>query len=581
MTLSPSFTVAQHTTDAVVVGGGHNGLVAAAYLGRLGLRVTVLERLGHLGGATVSDQLFPGVEANLSRYSYLVSLLPYSIVRDLELDLELRSRPVASYTPVLRGGRADGFFVGRATGQQPGRSPAESFRRLTGSDREWDRWREFYGQIEQAARVLAPTLLDPLIGRGQAEKLLRRAVGGRFWADFVERPIGEVIERTFTDDEVRGIVLTDALIGTQSHAHDPKLRQNRCFMYHVIGNGDGEWRVPVGGMGAVSGALIRSAAKAGVRFVTGAQATRIDSDGAGATVSYTTAEGATQINTRYVLVNAAPPVLDRMLGRPPRATAAGSQLKINMVLDRLPRLRSGMPAEQAFAGTLHLAESYSELRGAYEQSERGEIPDPLPSEIYCHTLTDQTILSPAAAARGTHTLTLFGLHTPPAVFAAPGATELAVQRALAGLNQHLEEPVESCLALDSSGQPCLEARTPLDLETELAMPGGNIFHGDLTWPWAEDSAQIGTWGVETELANVFLCGAGAIRGGAVSGIPGRAAVFAVIQDLQRRKPPKRTGRAGAGDKPANGRRGPVGPFDESGGPGADPVSPFRPGPAKR
>lgn len=336
MTLSPSFTVAQHTTDAVVVGGGHNGLVAAAYLGRLGLRVTVLERLDRLGGATVSDQLFPGVEANLSRYSYLVSLLPYSIVRDLELDLELRSRPVASYTPVLRDGRADGFFVGRTAQPQPGLSPAESFRRLTGSDREWQRWQEFYGGIEKAARVLAPTLLDPLIGRGQAEKLLRRAVGGRFWADFVERPIGEVIERTFADDEVRGIVLTDALIGTQSHAHDPRLKQNQCFMYHVIGNGDGEWRVPVGGMGAVSGALIRSAAKAGVTFVTGAEATRIESDGEGATVSYTTADGETQISSRYVLVNAAPPVLDRLLGRPPRDTAVGSQLKINMVLDRLP-----------------------------------------------------------------------------------------------------------------------------------------------------------------------------------------------------------------------------------------------------
>ncbi|HEV2640865.1 MAG TPA: NAD(P)/FAD-dependent oxidoreductase [Actinocrinis sp.] len=570
MTLSPSFTVAQHTTDAVVVGGGHNGLVAAAYLGRLGLRVTVLERLDRLGGATVSDQVFPGVEANLSRYSYLVSLLPYSIVRDLELDLELRSRPVASYTPVRRDSRADGFFVGRAPDGTPGQSPAESFRRLTGSDREWQRWQEFYAQIELAARALAPTLLDPLIGRGQAEKLLRRAVGHRFWSDFVEHPLGEVIERTFEDDDVRGIVLTDALIGTQSHAHDPSLRQNQCFLYHVIGNGSGEWRVPIGGMGAVSGSLIRCAQKAGVQFVCSAEATKIESDGAQATVTYTTPEGTAQLNTRYVLVNAAPPVMDRLLGRPPRATAPGSQLKINMVLDRLPRFRSGLPAEQAFAGTLHLDESYSALGEAYRQSERGQVPDPLPSEVYCHTLTDRTILSPAAAARGMHTLTLFGLHTPPSVFAEPGSTELAVQRALAGLNKHLVDPVESCLALDENGKPCLEARTPLDLEEELAMPGGNIFHGDLTWPWAEDSARIGSWGVETGLANVFLCGAGAARGGAVSGIPGRAAVFAVIQDLQKRTPPRRSGRRGGGQvqqQTAPGRR--------------DEVSPFRPGPAKR
>ena len=559
MTNSPSFTVDQHTTDAVVVGGGHNGLVAAAYLGRLGLRVTVLERQGRLGGATVSDQLFPGVEANLSRYSYLVSLLPYSIVRDLELDLELRSRPVASYTPVLRGGRADGFFVGRApdlsfgpaSGPGPGPVSAESFRRLTGSDREWQRWQEFYALTEKAARALAPTLLDPLIGRGQAQKLLREACGSKFWEDFVERPLGEVIERTFADDDVRGVVLTDGLIGTQSHAHDSTLRQNQCFLYHVIGNGSGEWRVPIGGMGAVSGSLIRAGQKAGVQFVCGAEATRIESDGRQASVSYTTEQGTFHLNTRYVLVNAAPPVLDRLLGRPARATAPGSQLKINMVVDRLPRFRSGLPSEQAFAGTLHLGESYSALQTAYQQSERGKLPDPLPSEIYCHTLTDKTILSPAAAARGLHTLTLFGLHTPPSLFAADGSTtQEAARRALAGLNQHLEEPVESCLTMDANGEPCMEVRTPLDLEAELAMPGGNIFHGDLTWPWAENSAQIGTWGVDTGVANVLLCGAGAARGGAVSGIPGRSAVFAVIQDLQRRKPPRNRGPISSGRRQA-------------------------------
>ena len=536
MTDSPSFTVAQHTTDAVVVGGGHNGLVAAAYLGRLGLRVTVLERLDHLGGATVSDTPFPGVEANLSRYSYLVSLLPYGIVRDLELDLELRSRPVSSYTPVLRAGHADGFFVGRSPRQPFAQSSADSFRRLTGSDREWQRWQEFYAMTAKAARAMAPTLLDPLVGRGQMQKIVREACGSKFWGDFVEQPLGEVIERTFADDTVRGLVLTDGLIGTQTHAQDPSLKQNQCFLYHVIGNGDGEWRVPVGGMGAVSGALARSAAKAGVRFVCGAEVTRIDSDGAQAMVTYNTDEGPVQLNTRYVLVNAAPPILDRLLGRPVRASPVGSQLKINMVLDRLPRFRSGLPAEQAFAGTLHLDESYSALRTAFDQSERGEMPNPLPSEIYCHTLTDRTILSPAASARGLQTLTVFALHTPGSLFTTPESGMDAARHALAGLNRHLEEPVESCLTVDATGQPCLEVRTPLDLEAELSMPGGNIFHGDLTWPWAETSAQIGTWGVETELANVFLCGAGAARGGAVSGIPGRSAVFAVIQDLQRKKP---------------------------------------------
>jgi phytoene dehydrogenase-like protein len=522
-------------TDVVVVGGGHNGLVAAAYLARFGARVTLLERLDRLGGATVSEQPFAGVEANLSRYSYLVSLLPYAIVRDLELDLELRSRPTASFTPVLRGGRPDGLLVER----KPGPLTARSFERLTGSTREWERWQEFYGGLERAARALAPTLLEPLQSKGEAMKLIRDACGPRFWDSFMERPLGEVIEETFADDDVRGVVLTDALIGTQTHAHDPSLRQNRCFLYHLIGGGTGEWRVPIGGMGAVRDSLTRAAQKAGVVLVTGANVLRIEADGQRASVSYEMDGDVRRIDSRHVLVNAAPTVLARLLGRAPGEQPEGNQLKINMVLSRLPRLKSDADPEQAFAGTFHIDESYSALAAAYKTSEGGDFPDPLPTEIYCHTLTDRTILSPEAAVRGLHTLTLFGLHTPAHLYAEPGARDRAVQLALAGLDRYLAEPIESCLARDSAGAPCIEARSPLDVESELAMPGGHIFHGDLQWPWAERSAQVGRWGVETDIRNVLLCGAGARRGGAVSGLPGRAAALAVLQEQQRRRTKRR------------------------------------------
>lgn len=520
------------TTDVVIVGGGHNGLVAAAYLARYGSRVTVLERLGRIGGAAVSERPFPGVDANLSRYSYLVSLLPYAIVRDLELDVELRSRPVASYTPVLRGGKADGLLVER----RPGARTAESFRRLTGSEREWRNWQEFYGRIERAARVFAPSLLEPLAPKGELMKAVREAVGGSFWDPFLERPLGEIVEETFADDDVRGVVLTDALIGTQSHAHDPSLAQNRCFLYHVIGNGTGEWRVPVGGMGAVTESLARAADKAGTVFVTGATAKRIDSDGRRAAVSYTTADGAERrIDARYVLVNAAPTVLNELLGRPIGPRPEGNQLKINMVLSRLPALKSGMDPKLAFAGTFHIDESYSGLRTAYTQSEAGALPDPLPSEVYCHTLTDRTILGPESMARGLHTLTLFGLHTPARLYEEDGARDKAVQLALAGLNRHLAEPIEDCLARDADGRPCIEARSPRDIEDELAMPGGHIFHGDLDWPWARSEREVGTWGVETDIPNVLLCGSGARRGGAVSGVPGRAAALALLLSRSRRR----------------------------------------------
>lgn len=523
--------IAPPATDVVIVGGGHNGLVAAAYLARFGVKVALLERLDRLGGAAVSERPFPGVDANLSRYSYLVSLMPYAVVRDLELDLELRSRPVASYTPVIRDGKHDGLLVER----RPGARTADSFRRLAGSDREWRSWQEFYARIERAARVIAPTLLEPLAPKGELMKSVREACGAGFWDRFMERPLGEVIEETFADDDVRGVVLTDALIGTQSHAHDPSLRQNRCFLYHVIGNGTGEWRVPIGGMGEVTGSLIRAADKAGAVLVTGATVTHVETDGRRASVTYTVGGVERRVDTRYVLVNAAPKVLSELMGRAPQQQPEGNQLKINMVLARLPRLRSGMDPQTAFAGTFHIDESYSALQTAYTAAESGALPDPLPSEVYCHTLTDRTILGAEAASAGLHTLTLFGLHTPARLYDKPEARDEAVRLALAGLNRYLEEPIEECLALDANGEPCLEARSPRDIERELAMPGGHIFHGDLDWPWATNDQEIGRWGAETDVPNVLLCGSGARRGGAVSGVPGRAAALAILLRRQRRR----------------------------------------------
>ncbi len=523
-------------TDVVVLGAGHNGLVTAAYLARFGLRVTVLERLDHVGGAAVSEQLFPGIEARLSAFSYLVALMPYAVVRDLELDLELRSRPVASYTPVLRGGgggtgtKADGLLVER----KPGSATVDSFRRVTGSDHDWKAWQGFYEQIGKAARVIAPTLLEPMPGKGVVMKAVREACGSSFWREFMEEPLGSVVERTFEDDDVRGIVLTDALIGTQTWAYDPTLIQNRCFLYHVMASASGEWRVPIGGMGAVTGSLERAAVKAGVVIRTGATVTLVESDGKRASVLYRTADGSQhRIDAKYVAANVAPTVLAKLLDQPTPPKPEGNQLKVNLVVDRLPKLRSGMPAEKAFAGTFHVDESASRLAAAYQESESGRLPDPLPFEAYCHTLTDRTILSLEAARSGMHTITLFGLHTPARLFAEEGTKERAVKLALAGLNRYLEEPNDVCLTVDAQGWPCIEALSPLDVEAQLAMPGGHIFHGDLSWPWATSSATAGTWGVETTLPNVVICGSGALRGGAVSGIPGRAAALCIASRIQR------------------------------------------------
>ncbi|MFF1921798.1 phytoene desaturase family protein [Streptomyces sp. NPDC058221] len=505
--------------DAVIVGGGHNGLVAAAYLARAGQSVLVLERLGTTGGAAVSTRPFAGVDARLSRYSYLVSLLPPKIVRELGLDFAVRKRTVSSYTPAVRDGHATGLLVG-------GDGTRDSFAALTGSDREYEAWGRFYARTGQVAERVFPTLTEPLPTR---DALRERIGDADAWRMLFEEPIGVAVEENFEDDLVRGVVLTDALIGTFAGAHDPSLLQNRCFLYHVIGGGTGDWDVPVGGMGALTDALAGAARAAGAQIRTGHEAVRIDTDGTHAEVTVR-ADGAERtVGARRVLVNASPQALAALLGEEPPVPAEGAQLKVNMLLTRLPRLRDrSVDPRQAFAGTFHIAEGYGQLADAYRDAAAGRLPAAPPSEIYCHSLTDPSILGAELAARGYQTLTLFGLHTPARLFAADnGATRAALLKAtLAELDSHLEEPITDCLALDGNGEPCIEAKTPLDLERELRLPGGHIFHRDLAFPYA--TGATGRWGVETAHANVLLCGAGAVRGGGVSGVPGHNAAMAAL-----------------------------------------------------
>src|SRR5215475_854231 len=251
--------------DVVILGAGHNGLVAASYLGRAGLSVLLLEKNNYIGGATTSQKVFPDYDAQLSRYSYLVRLFPEKIIRDLGLKLELRRRATASFTPYLNHGQDDGLLLSNEDEEVSRRSMFE----LTGNNTEFEQMKAFYNLSRVFAEQVWDTMLQPLVAKDEfrrrfdADETSREA-----WRSLVEEPLGTAIERYLKNDLVRGLVFTDAKIGVLTHPHDPSLLQNRCFLYHLIGNKTGEWKVPVGGMGAVARELERAAREGGAEILT-------------------------------------------------------------------------------------------------------------------------------------------------------------------------------------------------------------------------------------------------------------------------------------------------------------------------
>jgi phytoene dehydrogenase-like protein len=511
--------MAGRSYDAIVVGAGHNGLVAATLLARAGLRVLALERAPSAGGAAISASPWPGIEARLSRYSYLVSLFPHALLRTLGVDIELRRRRVSSYTPCGDGGVL--------VADDPARTRA-SIARTLGSDAAADALERFGALTTAVAGRVFGSLTEPL----RSPAAFRTLVADEgAWEALFATPLSAALESHFAEDLIRGIVATDGLIGTFADTADPSLLANRCFLYHVIGNGTGRWDLPVGGMGALTAALTAAATRAGVELRTGCAVAAID---AGAGDAGVLTEGGERFTAPRLLANVAPVVLARLLGDPPPAGPApeGSQLKLNLLLARLPRLRDPhVDPTDAFAGTFHVNEGYRQLRSAHERACAGEIPDPVPCEAYCHSLTDPSILGPRLRASGAQTLTVFALHMPARLFSGPdhdARKRAAVAATLRSLDSVLAEPIEDCLLTAPDGTPYLEAHTPVELEHELGLPGGHIFHRDLAWPFAESTDEIGRWGVETARPSVWICGAGARRGGGVSGIPGHNAARAVL-----------------------------------------------------
>lgn len=518
--------------DAVVVGSGHNGLVAAAYLGLAGKSVLVLERNTALGGATASQQVFPDFDAWLSRYSYLVSLFPDKIVSDLGLNFQTKRRSIASFTPYTDSfGSQKGLLI---SNEDSTRSQA-SMREMTGGDEAWADYERLMELEQCIAQRVWPTLLEPLRSRESFASGMTSPIEKEAWRSFVDEPIGRVIERYAQHDALRGLLMTDAKIGVPTHPMDASLLQNRCFLYHIIGGGDGEWRVPVGGMRSLVDSLLDCCRRAGVDIRSSTEVTNVGLGSSHHTVGFQLEGKSMEVSAKHVLVNAGRKTFAKLFRQPwqPETSNEGSVIKINMLLARLPKLRAaGIRSEDAFAGSFHIDEGYAEMQKSYEDSLAGTIPNPAPGETYCHSLTDPSILGADLREKGYQTLTLFGLDMPYRLFEADhdAKKERVKQLYLEGLDRLCDEPFEDCLARDRDGRLCMEIKTPQDLEEELDLDQGNIFHDAPSWFFAEDSEDFGTWGVETEFPRVYRAGSSATRGGAVSGIPGHNAAKCVLGD---------------------------------------------------
>jgi phytoene dehydrogenase-like protein len=468
----------------------------------------------------VSAQAFDGVDVRVSRYSYLVSLLPSRIVDDLGAPVRLARRRFSSYTPDPATAGRTGLLVGQH---------AATFSAI-GAAGDQHGFAAFYRHCRLVTERLWPTLMEPLRTREQARRHViegddRQAEAA--WRTMVDEPIGHAIAEAVDNDLVRGVIATDALIGTFARLDDESLVQNICFLYHLLGGGTGDWDVPVGGMGAVTAALAAAATRCGAEIVTGADVYAIEPDGR---VHYRSGDDEHAIRGRFVLGGVTPAVLAELLGDSAPPPAPGAQVKVNMVVRHLPRLRDErVTPQQAFTGTFHVNETWNQLEAAYSQAAAGQPPDPLPCEAYCHSLSDPSILSPGLRDSGAQTLTVFGLHTPHTLdVPRDRLTELV----LASLNSVLAAPIQDLLLADAHGRACIETTTTTDLQRTLRMTAGNIFHGALSWPFADDDDPLNTparqWGVATGHERIMLCGSGARRGGAVSGIGGHNAAMAVL-----------------------------------------------------
>jgi phytoene dehydrogenase-like protein len=507
--------------DVVIVGGGHNGLVCAAYLARAGLDVLVVERSDRVGGACVTEELFAGYRMSTAAYS--LSLLLPEIVAELGLDIDVRRRDPVAFAPYEAGG---GLFVW-ADAAKTRASLAE----LSSADA--DAYGDFYALIEEAARRLRPLWSYPATVK-QARRSFRRSEVQELWRRTVEGSIASLCDDFFEHEFVKGYIASQGITGTTAGPRTPGTAY--VFLHHACGRAagpSGAWGFVRGGMGAVTeqmAAVVRAAGGA-IRTEAEVASVRLDSRRRAAGVVLASGE---EIEARAVCSNADPKRTVDLVPRhawPPEyledvalLPSNGPVVKVNCALSGLPRFRgldrSRDPGPE-HRGMIIVGPSVDYLENACKAAARGEPADPMFCEAWIQTATEPDLAPP-----GRHTLSVFAQYAPYEL--ARGTWDERREEVgdivLATLERYapgLSDLVEDRLVLG-----------PPDLEARFGLTGGNIFHGEILPDWLFENRPASGWHRHrAPVPGLYLCGSGTHPGGGVSGAPGRNAARALLEDL--------------------------------------------------
>jgi phytoene dehydrogenase-like protein len=527
--------------EAVVVGGGHNGLTAAAYLARAGLRTLVLERREIVGGACVTEEIAPGVRASTT--SYIASMLRPEVIRDLRLaEHGLRMVPCE---PALQVPFRDGEIL--PWWSEPERTAAE-IERL--SPRDARAFVDLDARLKRLARYLQPFFLEPppdvgarglrrLRELGRVGRRLRGITGGEVGelVRFLTGSLGELLDRHFESEHVRTLFVANNVYGMHGAPSRPGTALG--LLFHLLSGGhDGTQGFAghvIGGMGAITEAMAAAARGFGAEIRTHAPVASIDVvDGRARGV---TLEDGTELRARVVLSNADPKrtflglVDKRELPQEFAADVAAIRMdgpcaKVNFVLAEEPRV-TAMPADAdpGRRSLFTLLPSPGFADRCYETAMRGEIPERLWVDCVVASNVD-----PSLAPDGTHVMTCFVQYVPYRL--AEGTwderRELLGDRVLASIADYAPNVPGAVTAR--------QVLTPLDLERTYGLTEGNIFHGDLSIDQLFFMRPVPGWArYRTPIDRLYLCGAGTHPGGGVTGAPGFNAARAVLRDLRRRR----------------------------------------------